>query len=75
LNERQRWYQRLFSAIVSTQDEVNGEVVQVSADPEPSLDAGRMYQSSLLMNVLALLMFGGPHIHTKSLRDMALDWG
>ncbi|TEB18531.1 hypothetical protein FA13DRAFT_1608016, partial [Coprinellus micaceus] len=43
-------------------------------DSKQSIYYSSMYQSSLLMNVLALLMFGGPHIHTKSLRDMASDW-
>jgi 3-deoxy-D-arabino-heptulosonate 7-phosphate (DAHP) synthase class II len=50
-------------------------MIRVDAgDPEPSAMVRGMYRSSSLMNVLAFLMFGGPHIHANNLRSMALDW-
>jgi hypothetical protein len=73
-NEGQRWYRRLFSAFFSKQPAYVGERIQVDAgDPEPSPMAKEMHRTSPLMNALTLIMFGGPYVHAKRLRDMTLD--
>lgn len=75
VEERRRWYQRLFSAFFSKRPvHVDDERIQVDAgDPELSPMAKEMHRTSPLMNALTLIMFGGPYVHAKRLRDMTLD--
>lgn len=46
---------------------------KVEADPPIAKATKEMHQSSIWMHLLSLVMFGGPGVHMKRLRDMTVD--
>lgn len=73
------WYQRILRTIKSvlpwTRKEEGGdeeeEDVQAASPIDP--DARRMYHDSYYLTFFSLLMFGGPGLHLRRLRDLTTD--
>ncbi|KAJ3505990.1 hypothetical protein NMY22_g17391 [Coprinellus aureogranulatus] len=69
------WYKRLFQSPFKTKalDDYQDDERRVEADPPIDKRAKQMHHSSKWMHIVSLLMFGGPGVHIRRLRDMTVD--
>jgi hypothetical protein len=73
------WYRRIGKAVLpwlwrrrpADDDTDNDNFVDVT--PPPDTDARKMQRNSFLLNIFSLIMFGGPGVHMKRLRELTVD--